>query len=48
MANPWDAPPLPNHGDDDMECTFAGVGRVLSQWESVEIELSVLFALFTN
>jgi hypothetical protein len=48
MANPWDAPPLPDHGDDDIERTFAGVGRVLSQWETIEIELSVLYALFTK
>jgi hypothetical protein len=48
MTNPWDVPPLPDRGDDDIERTFAGVGHVLSQWESVEIEMSVLFTLFTN
>ena len=48
MANAWDAPPLPDHGDDDIDTTFAGVGRVLSQWESIELELSVLYALFTG
>ncbi len=48
MANTWDIPPLPDHGDDDRDTTFAGVGRVLSQWESIELELSVLYALFTG
>lgn len=48
MADPWNTPPLPDHGDDDIDSTFAGVGRVLSQWESVELELCVLYALFSR
>jgi hypothetical protein len=44
--NSWDVPPLPDHGDDDIDTTFAGVGRVLTQWESIELELSVIYAVF--
>jgi len=46
MADPWDRPPFPNSGDDDEDITYAAVGRVISQWEHVESELSHLYALF--
>lgn len=45
MPNPWDRPPLPTNGDDNEETTYAAVGRVLSQWENIEAELSHIFAL---
>jgi hypothetical protein len=43
MANPWDIPPSPIRGDDDQETTFAGVGRVLTQWEMIEVELAQIY-----
>src|SRR5262245_4153884 len=39
---------LPDEGDDDIESTFAGVGRVLSQWETIELELSYLYGHLLN
>jgi hypothetical protein len=43
MPNPWDIPPFPKRGDDDQDTTFAGVGRVLSQWEMIEVELAQIY-----
>jgi hypothetical protein len=48
MRHPWDVPPLPTKGDDDIEFTYAGVGRVLSQWETAELELSRIYGLLLN
>jgi hypothetical protein len=44
--NPWDRPPLPSDGDESEDSTYAGVGRTLSQWESLESELSHIYAVF--
>lgn len=46
MTNPWDRPPLPTCFDVDIDSTFAGVGRVLSQWEELEVTLARLYARF--
>jgi hypothetical protein len=48
MSNPWDVPPFPVRGDDDIEHTYAGVGRVLSQWETLELELGFIYGLLLN
>jgi hypothetical protein len=48
MSNPWDVPPFPTSGDDDPEYTYAGVGRVLSQWETAELELGAIYGLLLN
>lgn len=48
MPNPWDRPPLPKHGDADQDITYAAVGRVLTNWEYIEGELSHIFALFKH
>jgi hypothetical protein len=45
MSNPWDIPPFPVRGDADQNDTYAGVGRVLSQWEAIEVELSHVYSL---
>jgi hypothetical protein len=45
MSNPWDRPPHPSKGDPDQHITFNGVGRVLTMWETVEIELSHIYAI---
>jgi hypothetical protein len=42
----WEPPPLPTEGDTDDNSTYAGVGRVLSEWEGVEAALSHLYAWF--
>ena len=42
----WDAPPLPERGDHSEDTTYAGVGRVLSEWEACEAELSHIYAMF--
>lgn len=46
MTNPWDRPPFPTSGDDSDDSTYAGVGRVISQWEDIELGLSRLYAEF--
>jgi hypothetical protein len=46
--NPWDAPPLPKRGDEDQVVTHAGVGRVLSQWEMIEVRLGHIYAWLMN
>jgi hypothetical protein len=43
MMNLWDIPPPPTKGDDDQEITYAGVGRVLSQWEMIEVRLGYIY-----
>jgi hypothetical protein len=48
MTNPWDVPPFPTDGDDIEDSTYAGVGRVMSGWESVELELSYFHSLFVG
>lgn len=48
MLNPWDVPPLPTMGDDDPDWTYAGVGRVTSQWEAIEIQFSRLYSIFVG
>jgi hypothetical protein len=48
MSNPWDVPPIPNRGDEDEDATYAGVGRVMSRWEAVEVELAHLYTIFVN
>ncbi len=48
MTNPWDSPPFPTCGDNKEDSTYAGVGRVLSQWEYVELGLSHLYAIFVG
>jgi hypothetical protein len=46
MSNPWDIPPLPLQGDEDDDATYAGFGRVITQWERVEVTLSHLYSCF--
>ena len=46
LSNPWDRPPVPRHGDDDQDRTYCGVGRVVSEWETIELELGHLYSLF--
>jgi hypothetical protein len=46
MTNPWDRPPFPSKGDDNQDILYAAVGRVISQWENVELGLSHLYAIF--
>lgn len=43
MTNPWDRPPIPKLGDKNMDTVFLHVGRVMSQWEALEFELSRLY-----
>jgi hypothetical protein len=44
MSNPWDIPPLPTQGDREEDITYAGVGRVLTRWEGVELYLGQLYS----
>ena len=48
MPNPWDIPPFPIRGDDDQDTTFAGVGRLLTQWEMIEVELAQIYGWLVN
>ena len=46
MPEPWDRPPIPTKGDENNDSTYSAVGRVLTQWERVEVELAHLYACF--
>jgi hypothetical protein len=46
MPDPWDRPPIAPVGDASADITYTAVGRFLSQWEGLEIELSDLYAIF--
>ncbi len=43
MFNSWDIPPFPKEGDRDQNETFAGVGRVITQWEMLEVKLAQVY-----
>ena len=46
MTNPWDIPAFPNKADTDDSATFAGVGRVLTEWELVEFVFGTIYRVF--
>jgi hypothetical protein len=46
MVEPWHRPPIPTVGDASINDTYIGVGRVLSKWEEIELELSHLHSCF--
>lgn len=48
MSNLWDRPPLTSNGDAEESVTYEYVGRVLSEWESLEFELSRLYRFFVG
>lgn len=48
MSNPWDIPPMPEKGDEDINTTYASVGRALSAWERFESHLAFMFIKFLN
>jgi hypothetical protein len=41
--NPWDIPPLPKKGDASKSITYEAVGLALSNWESFEFGLGLIF-----
>jgi hypothetical protein len=46
MTDPWDIPAFPKKADTDDSATFAGVGRVLTEWELVEFVLGTIYSIF--
>lgn len=46
ITDPWDIPTFPNKADNDDSATFAGVGRVLTEWELVEFALGTIYSIF--
>jgi hypothetical protein len=46
MPNPWDIPPIADHGDIGEAVLFEQIGRALSEWEKVEDACAELFATF--
>jgi hypothetical protein len=46
MANSWDIPPFPVHGDMNPDDTYKMVGKSLSEWEELEYVLSHLYSEF--
>lgn len=44
----WDRPPMKEMGDDNEDTVFLSVGRALSQWESLESILAMMFGLFVE
>jgi hypothetical protein len=39
----WDRPSLTQQGDIDPNYTYVGVGKVLSRWEKIEIQLGYVY-----
>lgn len=48
MAYLWDPFPFPLVADDDAKKTFAGVGMVMTAWESIEFEFARLYSIFVG
>jgi hypothetical protein len=48
MPDPWDIPPFPARGDDHEDTTYAGIGRITSRFEEIEVELSYIYSLFVD
>jgi hypothetical protein len=48
MSEAWDLPPFPERGDHDENDTFAAIGRVLTQWELLEVKLAQIYGCFVN
>jgi len=48
MEQPWDRPALVREGDSNPNYTYMAVGRVLSQWECVEIQLGYVYTAATG
>jgi hypothetical protein len=46
--NPWDITPFSGHGDKFPNTTYEAVGRALSAWEELEVNLSHLFGVFSG
>jgi len=44
----WDRPPFPEKGDDDARNTFEWVGRALTEWETLEAYLGLIFGVFVG
>jgi hypothetical protein len=44
MAEPWDIPPFPEHGDDNTTDTYTMLGQAVSEWGEMEYALSHLYA----
>jgi hypothetical protein len=48
MNDPLDSPPLPKRGDQNPDTTQLGVGRIMSGWEWIELELSRVYSVFVG
>lgn len=48
MGNPWDSPPLPIELSRTPEPVYIEVGRVLSSWEGIEVQLSRIYSFVNN
>jgi hypothetical protein len=46
--DPWQSTSFPQNGDVHDIATYAGVGRVLSQWEEVEVRLGAIYTILTG
>lgn len=44
MDKPWNRPPLPSTADTDATALYAGVGKVMSEWEGIETQLYRIFS----
>ncbi len=48
MADPWDIPPLAARGNKYPATLYAAVGRALSGWELLELQLARIYAAFVG
>ena len=48
MAEPWDRPPFPPHGNKSQRALFAAMGQTLNAWEEVEVSMAHLYSAFTT
>jgi len=48
MADHWEIPPIPDHGDASDDVTHIARSRALDAWELLEVALSVLDVRFAK
>lgn len=48
MLDPFAAPALPDRGEADPDTIYLEVGKLMSGWEAIEFELSILYSVFVD
>jgi hypothetical protein len=48
QLKPWDPPPFPAKGDQDVRNTYEWIGRALTEWESFEANFGAIFGILVG